>query len=177
MITPIDALVASEEAKIELLRAKIKDCERRIEMLRAMQSGDDDLDAALSRKVSSAAPKVDSDIASLADPAQPSDRRVPSALEVAILKRRFPKKSLGESAVKLLRFAGVTEKSIDQFMEFMAANNIDKSRQGIRAFLHQYKTTYQLLSSERDGYFRLSETGIAYLASLDAAAGGTTSAR
>ena len=175
MNTPLDMLIANEQAKIELLRDKIKMCEQRVAMLRSMQSGDDDLDAALAKKVGgSAHPERPS-----SDPESQVAQQAPTAVagpDVSSMSGAFPKKTLNKNTLRMLRFSGTTDKSIDQFVDFASSNGIDKDRQGIRAFLHQYKTAYKLLTSDRDGYFRLSDLGIAYLASIDAPAGGATSA-
>lgn len=131
--------------------------------LRAMASGDDDLDAALARRVASpAAERKDR-----ADPVADAGIDRVRQKDEATLADGFPKKALGHTALTLLRFAGKEDKSIDQFVEHAQANGIDRNRQGIRAFLFQYKSIYGLLQSQRDGYFRLSDLGIAYLASLD----------
>lgn len=171
MNTPLDTLIASEMAKIELLRAKIKVCEQRIAMLRSMQSGDDDLDAALSRKVGVA------QAAGGVQRAEQVQQPLAHVLEsIGEAEATFPKKTLSASTLKFLRFAGTTDKSIDDFLSFATTNGIDKSRQSVRAFLHQYKTTYRLLISDRDGYFRLSDLGAAYLASIDSSEEDLTSA-
>lgn len=172
MTTPLDALIADEQTKIDLLRAKIKVCEHRIATLRSMQVGDDDLDAALAKSVGESHQPERSAKAIQAPERQSEKNAAPIP---ATGGDAFPKKTLGGASLKLLRFAGTTDKSIDEFVDFASSNGIGKSRQGMRAFLHQYKTTYKLVTSDRDGFFRLSDLGIAYLASLES--GGTTSAQ
>ncbi len=181
MNTPYDSLIASELSKIEVLKAKIKECEHRISVLRSMQT-DDDLDAALTRKVQ--APLAPS--APAPRSGEPSDtaKALGAHAEASHLDRT-PKKTLSEQTLKMLRFAGSggnVEKSIDQFLDYATADGItQKNRQRMRAFLHTYKATYGLLASDRDGHFRLSDEGIAYLASRSSDAstseGEATSAR
>lgn len=177
MNTSLDNIIANEQAKIELLRAKIKECEHRIATLRSMLSGDDDLDAALSKKVEGTT-QFEQPRMTAERPATQAPVLTPIATpDVESLSDAFPKKTLSDTTVKMLKFAGNTDKSIDQFLDFSKRSGINKSRQGIRAFLHQYKTAYKLLTSDRDGYFRLSDLGASYLASIGSSDGGITSAR
>jgi hypothetical protein len=173
MNTPLDTLLAGERAKIELLRAKIRECEQRISTLLAMQS-DDDLDAVLSRRVQAADAVVPA--------AVPASGLVVNGVAIATQARSevkaeaFPKRVLNETTRKLLRFAAGPEKSIGEFLVFAQQNGIARDRQGMRAFLHQYKATYGLLNSDRPGHFRLSETGASYLRSIDPLQGAPNSA-
>jgi hypothetical protein len=176
MNTPLDTLLAGERAKIELLRTKIRECEQRIATLQAMQS-DDDLDAALTRRLQGGA---------AADPVTQVVAPHPiltngprnEAIEVPAKAKTgdFPKKALNGSTLKLLRFADGTDKSIDEFLVFASQNGISKERQGMRAFLHQYKATYGLLRSDRAGHFRLSDSGAAYLEAIKPRKGEPSSA-
>ncbi len=174
MNTPIDIIIAGEQAKIELLRAKVKECEQRIATLRAMQS-DDDIDVALARRLQApvAAELPTRDAAGLMV-GVPLSAKFPasSKMKIAVL----PRKALNETTLKLLRFADGADKSIDDFLAFADQSGITKDRQGMRAFLHQYKATYGLLSSGRVGHFRLSDSGAAYLKSIEPHQGGATSA-
>lgn len=175
MNTPLDTIIAGELAKIDLMRAKIKECEHRIATLRAMQS-DDDIDAVLTRRLHGPASS-----AALADAsAKPTNDAIVSAstsrFAVVTKIASKPKKALNETTLKLLRFADGDEKSIDDFLTYAGENDIDKDRPGMRAFLHQYKSTYGLLDSARAGHFRLSSAGSDYLRSIDTQEGGATSA-
>ncbi len=166
----IASLINSERAKIDVLRERIKVCERRIATLSAMASDDDDLDAALAKRVAPQ-PSVRSPVLIERGQVAGIDKGA-----VAAAVDGFPKKALGHTALTLLRFAGTEGKSIDQFLAHAQANNIRRDRQGIRAFLYQYKSNYGLLQSQRDGYFRLSDLGVAYIASLGSTEGATSSA-
>ena len=168
MNTPIEALIAGERAKIELMRSKIQECEQRVATLQAMQA-DDDLDEALARRLHGA-PSGRSRIA-VYRPAD-GDIRAQSVAKTGAA----PKKALNETTRQLLRFAEGGNRSIDEFLAFAEQHGINKNRQSMRAFLHQYKATYGLLNSDRMGYFRLSEAGISYLRSIDQPEGATTSA-
>ena len=175
MNTPIDTIIAGEQAKIDLLRAKIKECEHRITTLRAMQS-DDDIDAVLTRRLHG--PATATTLVVVA--ASPPDGAISGAtpghdagkMKVAVK----PKKALNEATLKLLRFAEGAEKSIDDFLAYAGQNGIEKDRPGMRAFLHQYKSSYGLLDSARAGHFSLSEDGADYLKSIDTQEGATASA-
>ena len=169
MNTPIDTLIAGEQAKIELLRAKIKECERRIETLSAMQS-DDDIDAVLTRRLQR--PVVAPVVNVTAEPGAGTVHSATYKMKAAAL----PKKALNEATLKLLRFAEGEEKSIDDFLAYASQAGINKDRPGLRAFLHQYKATYGLLDSDRAGYFRLSHAGSDYLKLVKPNQGVATSA-
>jgi hypothetical protein len=91
----------------------------------------------------------------------------PEGADGTAIGEDFPRRSLNQNSLALLRFADQVDKSIDQFLSFAKERGITQSRQRVRAFLHQYKATYGLLASDRDGFFRLSEKGVAYLASLE----------
>ena len=161
MTTPIDALIAGEQAKIDLLRAKVAECERRITTLRAMQL-DDDIDVVLARRLHGPVVPV-------------SPVTLDSALPAAKSASQ-PKKTLSEATLKLLRFAEGADKSIDDFLAYAKQEGIAKDRPGMRAFLHQYKATYGLLDSDKPGHFRLNESGADFLKSRFTSLGGSTSA-
>ena len=175
MDTPLNTIIAGEQAKIELLRAKIVECERRIEMLRAMQA-DDDIDAVLMRRLQASATSASS-AKDAPNTAEKAFSR--TALFVASSMAKVaapPKKTLTGTTLKLLRYAEGADKSIDDFLAYADQNGIDKGRQGMRAFLHQYKAVYGLLDSDRAGHFRLSAAGADYLKSIEPAQGEATSA-
>lgn len=176
MTTPLDTLIAGEQAKIDLLRAKIVECERRVTMLRAMQS-DDDIDVVLARRIqgpstASDSPPKDAFGVVVADIHGVNFVAPSPKLRLAAT----PKKTLNTTTLKLLRYADGANKSIDDFLAYAEQNGINKGRQGMRAFLHQYKAAYGLLDSERAGHYRLSAAGADYLKSIDPTQGGVTSA-
>lgn len=159
-----DTLIANEHAKIAVLKAKIEECERRIAVFQSMRT-DDDFDLALTRKVEG------STSASIKDPIAPTPQApiAPVATEVRSDSKNlegFPRKALSGKTLRMLRFAGEAEKSIDEFLQFATEQGVTDSRQRVRALLHQYKSIYKLLESDRDGYFRLSDLGASYLSSL-----------
>lgn len=160
-----NSLISNERAKIEVLRAKIDECERRISMLQSLQT-DDDLDAALTRRVLPPT-SVAENLLHKGESLYEETRNTTGA--------EFPRKALSKNTLAILRFAGNTEKSIDEFLGHAAHLGITNNRQRIRALLHQYKTTYKLLESGHDGYFKLSALGIEYLSSIDRSNGGNTS--
>ena len=172
----LDILLAGERAKIDLLRSKIRESEQRIATLQAMQ-GDDDLDAAIARRLQGVA--VEPSPGAAAGNQKPLVEMIDGRdqAEVAVKKDAVaPKKALNATTLQLLRFSAGGDKSIDDFLAFADQHGITKDRQGMRAFLHQYKATYGLLTSDRAGYFRLSESGAAYLNPIDQPEGGAISA-
>lgn len=159
MDTPYDILISNERAKIVVLEAKIAECRRRISTFESMKASDD-LDDLLDRRVGAVA------VVSDGQPVTQANEVASETASNEINSSDFPKKALNKNSLSLLRFAGRDDKSIDQFLAHASEQGISESRQRIRAFLHQYKTTYGLLTSDRDGHFRLSDKGVVYLASL-----------
>ena len=174
MNTTIEGFVADERAKIDLLRSKIQECEKRIAAFQTLKV-DDDLDAALARRLHGAMPgglQVVVGTPAVTRLSANGHIGAPTPAKAGTA----PKKALNAATRQLLRFADGGDRSIDEFLTFAEQNGISKDRQSMRAFLHQYKTTYGLLSSARAGYFRLNESGIAYLRSIDQPKGVATSA-
>ena len=175
MNTPIDTIIAGEQAKIDLLRAKIRECEHRIATLRAMLL-DDDIDAVLTRRLHGPATVTTLAVVATSSPDGALSGATPDHDAGTVKLAAKPKKALNEATLRLLRFANGAEKSIDDFLTYARQNGIEKDRPGMRAFLHQYKSSYGLLNSARAGHFSLSEDGIDYLKSIDTPEGGTASA-
>lgn len=173
-------LIAKERAKIEVLRAKIDACEKRIFVLQSMD-GDDDLDELLEKRVgggdtkkqllANASIEVEPDAPTLSPERNPlvsSTSQPDPEDEEESVRTDFPRRSLDQKTLKMLRFANAaTDKSIGEFHEFANASGFPWDRRRVKSFLNLYKSTYGMLTSDRKGFFRLSERGQSYLDSLD----------
>ena len=154
--------IENERAKIALLRAKIAECEKRIVALSAMQH-DDDLDRLLTRSLegASGAPEASTE--------KPRH-------EMRIIQSHAPKQESApsdgaQSKIRprtraLLAFIGKEGKTLGEIEQYAKSQGWELTRDRIRTFAHNYRTTYGYLSSERPGFVRLTDDGETFVGSM-----------
>lgn len=162
-------LIAKERLKIAAFRTEIEKCEKRISVLQSMD-GDDELYEILVKKVGEDDEKKQHghDEQQVDSVVHTPDAAIVQSVGIVSnsVSDGFPKRTLNDNTLKMLRFAKDTDQSVGEFFEFARMNGITQERSRVRNLLNLYKKNYGLLESDRDGYFRLSERGVAYLKSL-----------
>lgn len=168
MDTSFSYLISQERAKIDLLRQKIRECEMRISVFESMT--DDDLDVALSKSLGSGASIGTSHATDIPAPLGSHTLQTPAHdaehQTQPVHQFEVPKKRISSQMLKLLYFIGENGKGVDDLVGYAKQSAIDITRGGIRSTMNNYKNKFGLLVSPKDGFFRLSERGVAYLASL-----------
>lgn len=145
------SMIEQEQAKIALLRAKIAECERRIEVLQTFLNADE-LDTLLTKSLD--APKV------------VSGGAVQAPLPALVFEARgyeLPKRRLTDDVQALLRFMGTEGKSLDDLEAYCAINGITHNRGSLRSLASNYKTKHGFVASHKLGFFQLTERGLDFL--------------
>lgn len=154
MENPYTHLIEQEEAKIALLRAKIAECERRIELLSTFLKADE-LDTLLSKSL-----ELDVQRSEDNPPVQAQQSVV---LHVATEGHDLPKRRLSDDVQSILRFIGAEGKSLDELEAFCAARGISHNRGSLRSLASNYKNKHGFVASPRLGFFQLTERGVNFL--------------
>lgn len=153
------SLIRQEEAKVALLRAKIAECERRIEVLRSLLSSDD-LDAYLQKSVSSegtgTAPWPF---------AQPVPTSTSAGFGQPSAGQPFvePRRRLSEDVVGLLRHIGAAGKTLDELEEYCRVWGLSHDRAAIRSLMSSYRIRHGFIDNPKNGFFRLTERALKFL--------------
>lgn len=153
METSYHSLISQEQAKIALLKAKIAECEKRIQVLRSMANADD-LDNVLSKSVAHEASPTS------------NNQRGETALTPSPSGLQAPKKKLSKSVLSLLNYIGADGKTLDELETFSDQEGLKLDRGALRSFASTYRIKYGFLHSSRKGHVQLTERGQQYVKSL-----------
>lgn len=154
MTSAYTTLIRDEEAKIDLLKAKISACERRIEILRLLQSSDD-LDAEVIQNF------VNGRIHS--PTAASSDRLATASFRVTDAGVHEPRRRLTDDVVALLRYIGPDGKSLDDLERFCQLFGYKYDRAGVRSMMSTYRARHGFIESPYFGFFKLTPGAVDYL--------------
>lgn len=153
------SLIRQEEAKVALLKAKIVECERRIEVLRSLLSSDD-LDAYLQKSVSGEgggmAPWP------FAQPG-PAIHSVGFGQPTASQSFVEPRRRLSEDVVGLLRYIGAAGKTLDELEDYCRVWDLSYDRAAIRSLMSSYRIRHGFIDNPKNGFFRLNERAMKFL--------------
>lgn len=152
MTSLYENLIAQENAKIDLLRSKIQECERRIDVLRSFVAADEQ-DAFLIQSLGS-------------NQNSPSISERASAHNDASLEPHgLPQRRLNDQTVSTLRFIGRDGKTLAQLLEYSKQQGWSQSNGALRSFATNYRQKFGFIDSPHNGFYRLTEVGEKYLAS------------
>lgn len=160
MENPYASLIEQEQAKIALLKAKIAECERRIEVLGSFLDADD-LDTLLSKSLAPESQKnVGNAPVAFVQPIVPAaTQRVSSGQE----SYGDPKRRLSEDVQRILRYVGLEGKTLDEVESYCASQQLPHNRGTIRSLMSNYKLKHGFIDSPALGLFKLTERALAYL--------------
>ena len=161
MDTSYAHLIEQEQAKIALLKAKIVECERRIEVLKSFLNADE-LDTLLTKSLSTDSQKKIE--VSAAVSAEQKDQVIVEPQPVADQESYGdPKRRLSEEVQSILRFVGLEGKSLDALEAYCAAQSYSHNRGSLRSLMSNYKVKHGFIDSEKQGFFRLTERALNFL--------------
>ncbi|MBX3700492.1 MAG: hypothetical protein KF903_05775 [Dokdonella sp.] len=140
------ALIEQEEAKLALLKQKVKACEQRIAALRSLGEADD-IDAAITSMV----------VGRASDSAPPAE-----ASQVAPAETGEPKIiGLRKDSVapKVLAFLASGERSLDEIVGELERVGLPRSRDALRTALMNWRKKQGWVTNPQPGRYGLSELG------------------
>lgn len=161
MDTSYTHLIEQEQAKIALLKAKVVECERRIEVLKSFLNADE-FDTLLTKSLSPDSQKKIE--VSAAAPVQQKDQVVVEPQPVSDQENYGdPKRRLSEDVQSILRFVGSEGKSLDELQAYCAVQRYSHNRGTLRSLMSNYKIKHGFIDSPKLGFFRLTERALAFL--------------
>jgi len=147
-------LIEQEQAKIALLRAKIEECQRRIDVLRSFLNTDE-LDTLLTKSL--LPESVEREAASHARlDVQPRRASSPGGAQ-------DPRRRLSDDVLKILRFIGSDGKTLNELESFCKSKGFRHNRGSLRSMISTYKLKHGFIDSEDPGIFRLTERALTFL--------------
>jgi hypothetical protein len=154
------SLIEQEQAKIALLKAKIAECERRIEVLGSFLDADD-LDTLLSKSLAPESQKNAGNApVSFLQQSVPVVKRQPSSGQEGF---GDPKRRLSEDVQIILRYIGLDGKTLDQLESYCASQRLPHNRGTIRSLMSNYKLKHGFIDSPALGFFKLTGRALAFL--------------
>jgi hypothetical protein len=157
------SLIEQEQAKIALLKAKIAECERRIEVLSSFLDADD-LDTLLSKSLTPDSQKSSgSVIAAVAQRIIPVVGLHPNFGKDHFEYLKDPKRRLSDEVQSILRFIGLDGKSLDELESYCAAQQFSHNRGTLRSLMSNYKRKHGFIDSPTLGFFKLTDRALAFL--------------
>lgn len=161
MDTSYAHLIKQEQAKIALLKAKIVECERRIEVLKSFLNADE-LDTLLTKSLSPDSQKK-SDVSAVVSVEQKDQAVVEPQPILDEESYGDPKRRISEDVQSILRYVGLKGKSLDELEAYCAAQSYSHNRGSLRSLMSNYKIKHGFIDSPTLGFFRLTERALAFL--------------
>lgn len=163
MNNPYTTLIEQEQAKIALLKAKIAECERRIELLGSFLDADD-LDTLLSNSLAPDNRKsVGSVLVAATQHITPVAAKQPAFVQDYYEHLNDPKRRLSDDVQSILRFIGLDGKSLDELESYCAAQQFSHNRGTLRSLMSNYKRKHGFIDSPALGFFKLTGRALAFL--------------
>lgn len=161
MDTSYAHLIEQEQAKIALLKAKIVECERRIEVLKSFLNADE-LDTLLTKSLSPDSQKK-IEVSAAVSVEQKGQTVVETQPVSGEESYDDPKRRLSEDVQSILRFVGLEGKSLDALEAYCAAQSYSHNRGSLRSLMSNYKIKHGFIDSPKLGFFKLTERALAFL--------------
>lgn len=171
------ALLDLERRKLALLRNRLEEQERRVQMLEGMTT-DDPLDALLERELapSAAAMQTPAPLPASADDDDrddlPETLLPPAPLPPTFSwgsQPRFPRQ-VPAIWVHLLKFIGREGRTYEQVTKFIEVNKIALSPGAARTQLMNYRKEFAFVDNPRKGFYKATDRALAFIEQQEARA-------
>lgn len=169
-MTPrIAELLELERRKLSLLRNKVLDQERRVEVLAALV--DDPLDALLERELTAPAAAVQAPAPGLAAAPESAAAQPPEGLPApgfaqvfnwAAPTTRVPRR-VPSQWVQLLRFIGLDGKTYNDVTAYARSQQLQISEGAVRTQLMNYRKEYGFVENPKKGFYRATERALSFI--------------
>lgn len=167
------ALIQQEQAKIAVLRAKIEECERRVELLQSFVNADE-LDVLLTRNVLAPGETLGKSETVPMPKLRPLLPPLPAHLDAALQtfgnnlsdpssSVEYPKRALTSDALAILRFIGERDRTLDELEEFCRSQGMEQNRGALRSMMSSYKKKHGFIESAQSGVFQLTKRAVEFL--------------